>query len=173
MTRASGLQCVEELLPLYDAEDACAAALLSDQHDPCALAHRIIALYLSTQDLSYGELRHDSEKFAAPCDRFAFGPGDRVATLMGSLTGSDARAVVARTLASALEGGRALWLPISNWPSGCGGVPTSARATRARGSDEPRLQNMSQQLTDGGLPPAEAQAILAYPISVSPQGDRR
>ncbi|WP_340316097.1 AMP-binding protein [Rhizorhabdus argentea] len=83
MTAISAWQRVEELLALYRAEDACAAALLCDRHESGALAYRIIAPDLSAQDLSYGELRHESEKFAAALRSLGIGPGDRVGTLMG------------------------------------------------------------------------------------------
>lgn len=83
MTKTSELQHVEAFLALYGSENACAAALLCDRHDPKALAYRIIAPDLSAQDLTYGELRHESEKFAAALRSLGIGPGERVATLMG------------------------------------------------------------------------------------------
>lgn len=83
MTQPSELQRVDELLALYGADEACAAALLCDRHDPGASAYRIIAPDLSTQDLTYGELRDESERFAAALRSLGIGHGDRVATLMG------------------------------------------------------------------------------------------
>jgi len=77
------LQRVEALISLYGAVDASAAWLLCDQHDPAALAYRIIAPDLSAQDLTYGQLRYGTEKFAAILQSLGVGPGDRVGTLMG------------------------------------------------------------------------------------------
>ena len=74
---------IAELLALYSAGDACAAHLLCDQHDPEAPAHRIVAADLSFRDITYGELRRESERFAGVLKGFGIGPGDRVATLMG------------------------------------------------------------------------------------------
>lgn len=74
---------INELIALYDNPDACAAQLLCDRHNPDALAYRIIAPDLSQQDITYGELRRESERFASALQALGVGPGVRVATLMG------------------------------------------------------------------------------------------
>jgi acetyl-CoA synthetase len=74
---------VRELLDIYGAPDACAARLLCDHRDPASPAYRIIATDLSVRDLTYGELRRESERFAAALQSLGIGQGDRVATLMG------------------------------------------------------------------------------------------
>ena len=79
----ASFQRIEELIATYGAQDACAATLLCDCYDSGALAYRIIRPELSAQDLTYGELRQESEKFAAALQALGVGPGDRVATLMG------------------------------------------------------------------------------------------
>ena len=38
---------------------------------------------MSAEDVTYGELRQESERFAAVLKGLGIGPGDRVATLMG------------------------------------------------------------------------------------------
>lgn len=74
---------VQELLSLTGADDASAAWLLCDRHDPHALAYRFVSDDLSARDMNYGELRISSERFAHGLWSIGIRPGDRVATLMG------------------------------------------------------------------------------------------
>ncbi|MGE3693111.1 MAG: AMP-binding protein [Novosphingobium sp.] len=74
---------VAQMLALYGAPDACVAELLCDRHDPASAAFRFIAPDLSPADLTFGELKAESEKFAGILKDMGLGPGDRVATLMG------------------------------------------------------------------------------------------
>lgn len=74
---------VRELLDLYGSPRACAAHLLCDRHDPRAVAFRIVSQDLSAVDLTFGELRERSERFAGVLFALGVRTGDRVATLMG------------------------------------------------------------------------------------------
>lgn len=74
---------VAELLAIWSGPDVSAAQRLCDQHDPAASAYRLIAADLSAHDLSYADLRRDSERFAAVLRAQGVKPGERVATLMG------------------------------------------------------------------------------------------
>jgi acetyl-CoA synthetase len=74
---------IAELIAIYSAPDACAAALLCDRHPAGAQAYAVIAPDLSKRVIGYGELKQDSERFAAALQARGIGPGDRVATLMG------------------------------------------------------------------------------------------
>ena len=55
----------EELLAIYDVPGASAAEFLCDRHDPDAVAFTVIDPDLSGRDITYGELRTESEKVAA------------------------------------------------------------------------------------------------------------
>jgi acetyl-CoA synthetase len=74
---------VEALIAQYSAPDACAAYLLCDGHDPDAVAFSVVGADLSSEDITYGELRERSERGAAALAELGIGPQDAVATLMG------------------------------------------------------------------------------------------
>ncbi|WP_194834718.1 AMP-binding protein [Nocardia sp. XZ_19_369] len=77
---------VRELLDMYDRPDACAADLLCDRHPADAIAFTIVDRDLSSIDLTYGELRERSTRFATGLAQLGIQQGDRVATLMGKST---------------------------------------------------------------------------------------
>jgi acetyl-CoA synthetase len=74
---------VSELLAEYGSPDANAAELLCDRHPADAVAFTVIEPDLSATDLTYGELRRESARFAAALADLGVGPGDAVAVLMG------------------------------------------------------------------------------------------
>jgi acetyl-CoA synthetase len=74
---------VAELLVKFDKQERSVADLLCDGYDAADLAYRIVHRDLTSRDLTYGELKHESERFAAGLARLGVGKGDRVATLMG------------------------------------------------------------------------------------------
>jgi acetyl-CoA synthetase len=74
---------VEELLVMYGSSDASAATLLCDRHDPTSIAYQIINPDLTSEILTYADLRAESEQFAAVLHHMGFRAGDRIATLMG------------------------------------------------------------------------------------------
>ncbi|MEV1295955.1 AMP-binding protein [Pseudonocardia sp. NPDC049635] len=74
---------VDELVRCYARAGSSAAALLCDGHPADAVAFTVIEPDLSSRDLTYGELRAESTKFAAALDDLGVGPGDAVAVLMG------------------------------------------------------------------------------------------
>jgi acetyl-CoA synthetase len=81
--RKDFMDIINALLALYGAPDASAANLLCDRHDPNQVAYRLIASDLTSTDLTYGELRRESERVAAGFRALGLRPGDRIATLMG------------------------------------------------------------------------------------------
>jgi acetyl-CoA synthetase len=77
---------VGELLGVYGAPEANAAELLCDRHPADAVAFTVIEADLSAHDLTYGDLRRESARFAAALAELGIGPGDSVAVLMGKST---------------------------------------------------------------------------------------
>ena len=71
------------LLQRFGAADACAARLLCDDHPPDHVAFTVVEPDLSARELTYGELTHESARFAEALADLGIGPGDRVAVLMG------------------------------------------------------------------------------------------
>lgn len=74
---------VADLLAQFDSPEACAAELLCDRHPADAVACTVVEADLSSRDLTYGQLRHDSARFAAALADLGVEPGDAVAVLMG------------------------------------------------------------------------------------------
>ncbi len=74
---------VRELVDQYDGVDACAAHLLCDRHPAGDVAFTVVEANLESVDLTYGELREKSTRFAAALADLGVEPGERVATLMG------------------------------------------------------------------------------------------
>ncbi|MFF2086317.1 AMP-binding protein [Nocardia sp. NPDC058176] len=73
---------VRDLLDHYDGPEACAADLLCDRHPAERIAFTVVESDLGAHDLTYGELRERSARFAAALAELGVEPGDRVATLM-------------------------------------------------------------------------------------------
>jgi acetyl-CoA synthetase len=67
----------------YGADDADAAALLCDRHDPAAVAFRFVDPDLSASTTTHGELADRSRRLATALAERGVGRGDRVPVLMG------------------------------------------------------------------------------------------
>lgn len=83
---ASVTETLDSLLTTFGDEDANAAELLVDRHDPSAIAFTTIDVdgdRLVTADLTYGELADASKRFATALADRGVGPGDTVGVLMG------------------------------------------------------------------------------------------
>lgn len=74
---------VRELLDEYDTAEASVADLLCDRHPADAVAFTVVEGDLSYEDVTYGQLRDRSTRFAAALAGLGVGQGDHVATLMG------------------------------------------------------------------------------------------
>ena len=74
---------VDELLQVFGAPEASAAHLLCDRHPAHDVAFTVIEADLSSRDLTYGELRDASSRFAAALADLGVAKGDAVAVLMG------------------------------------------------------------------------------------------
>ena len=71
------------LIERFGGPDACAARLLCDDHAPGDVAFTVVEPDLTARDLTYGELRRESGRFAAGLADLGIGAGDRVGVLMG------------------------------------------------------------------------------------------
>jgi acetyl-CoA synthetase len=74
---------VREVAARFQDSQARAAYLLCDQHAPQKVAYRVVSQQLSATDLTYGDLREQSERLASALSAAGIRSGDRVATLMG------------------------------------------------------------------------------------------
>ncbi|AEI81683.1 acetyl-coenzyme A synthetase AcsA (plasmid) [Cupriavidus necator N-1] len=74
---------VSELIDHYADSSASLAWMLCDRHDPASVAYDIVDANLRVERLTYGELRVQSEAFAAGLLDLGVRSGDRVATLAG------------------------------------------------------------------------------------------
>lgn len=82
-TDAWAADCIDRWMALYASPDASMADLLCDRRDPASLAYRIVGEDMVARDVTCGELRAESERFAAALAGIGVRTGDRVATLMG------------------------------------------------------------------------------------------
>jgi acetyl-CoA synthetase len=74
---------VNELRAMFAKPRSSLGWLLCDRHDPNGVAFRITKGDGVLSNLTYGWLRHESNRLASALQALGVGPGDRVATLMG------------------------------------------------------------------------------------------
>jgi acetyl-CoA synthetase len=74
---------IGRLVEVFSASDADPAWLLCDRHPAEAVAFTLVEPDGSSTDLTFGELRERSQRFAGVLAGLGVGRGDRVATLMG------------------------------------------------------------------------------------------
>jgi len=74
---------VRELLATFSRSEVNVVHALCDCHDPRSVAYQVVSADLSSEVLTYGELRDRSSRFGAALHALGVRPGDRVATLMG------------------------------------------------------------------------------------------
>ena len=74
---------LQELLGRYGGSEVCLAGVLCDDHPAGDVALMLVEADLSTREVTYGELRERSERFARALAELGVEPGDCVATLMG------------------------------------------------------------------------------------------
>lgn len=74
---------VEDLVKRFSDGPQCLAWHLCDRHDPAKRAYRVLGADGRVTDLTYGELKAESERLAAGMREIGIGAGDRIATLMG------------------------------------------------------------------------------------------
>jgi acetyl-CoA synthetase len=79
---ASVLERIAEIVEVFSAPDADPAWLMCDRHAADAVAFTFVEPDGSIVDLSFGELRDRSQRFAGLLSELGVGHGDRVATLM-------------------------------------------------------------------------------------------
>jgi non-ribosomal peptide synthetase component F len=80
---SSPTERVSALLHDFVRDDASATWMLCDRHPEDAVAFTLVDEDMSTSDITFGELRSRSTRFAAGLVELGVQPGDRVATLMG------------------------------------------------------------------------------------------
>ncbi len=83
MDTSSGERRLRHLLECYGGPHVDLAGTLCDEHPAGDVALRIVDGDVSTDEVTFGELRERSERFASGLADLDVGPGDRVATLMG------------------------------------------------------------------------------------------
>ncbi|WP_232661022.1 AMP-binding protein [Pseudonocardia sp. TRM90224] len=74
---------IDALIARFAAPDACAAELLCDTHPEETVAFTVVERDLSTRNVTFGELRRESARFASALTDLGIDQGDAVGVLMG------------------------------------------------------------------------------------------